>query len=70
MARARKPLHEDCTGSVNCAVEGHVVHTQYLNGKSRTLHIRLTAGQTRTLHERRAAALRAGVEPNLSRKRR
>jgi len=58
MPKPRKPLDEGCIGGIWCPVEGHVVRTNYLNGKWTIHHIPLTRGQIRTLHERRAEEAR------------
>lgn len=52
---ARKPVHEDCNGSIDCPVEGHV---KVGRGRwtRRFSHIPLTRGQQETLWERQQAA--------------
>lgn len=56
---ARKPVESGCTGSVTCALPGHVT-SRRTKTRVTLAHARLTAGQYATLRERREAGKDTG----------
>lgn len=50
----RKPLHDDCTGGIDCPVPDHVLSAQK-GRRWKIFHAYLTPGQKLTLVERRNA---------------
>jgi len=50
---ARKPLPENCNGSIDCPVDDHLLVKRYKNGRTWFGHIKLTAGQEKTRRERK-----------------
>jgi len=59
---ARKPLSEDCNGSIDCTVPWHIVVKQRPKRGFTVSHVPLTLGQRKTLRERREAIRSAPAE--------